>query len=205
MLLFSAIEAYPRQPSSQSPLRGQYISSFLNASSKRTPRLQPPPYSPQDDLRIRFQTQSNRLHWLRVFIACTTLVLSTACIVCAGRSLHEYSKTQATPNLDPPLWSSGLDVRPAQTVLGCSSLVAVAGLGINNIIVHKSSKFTLRRNLHRNSCLTPFPAVNSGRRTAAVALQVWSPRTHIGGTGTLQVDMHADHCREQTGNIVSDI
>ena len=129
MLLFSAIEAYPRQPSSQSPLRGQYISSFLNASSKRTPRLQPPPYSPQDDLRIRFQTQSNRLHWLRVFIACTTLVLSTACIVCAGRSLHEYSKTQATPNLDPPLWSSGLDVRPAQTVLGCSSLVAVAGLG----------------------------------------------------------------------------
>ena len=93
--------------------------------STKEPSKEPPPYSLQDELEIRYQTYARRLHWLRIIISTFILVVSAAVIGCTADSLKEYHHTSAPPSWYLPLWPTDIDIRPTQVLLGCGVFVLV--------------------------------------------------------------------------------
>ena len=133
MMVFPSLNYYPQKPSFkssyQTPLKGQYKSSFPNLSlPKRKPSLEPPPYSPRDDLEIRYQSQAKSLHWLRIANASATLVISSAIVGFTALSLHQYSQSKSGSSWFVQRWLYNLDNRPTNAALGCGVLILIASL-----------------------------------------------------------------------------
>ena len=97
-------------------------------SNNLRPSMEPPAYSPNDELAAKAQLQAKILKYMRCALAFLTLAISVTVLACSAKSLRSYSETRDNAEWVLPLWPTSVDLRPTRALLSCGVILTVASL-----------------------------------------------------------------------------
>ncbi|KAL8744061.1 MAG: hypothetical protein Q9190_003644 [Brigantiaea leucoxantha] len=124
-----SFQRFDSPPNTQSKRPHLSIFRFTSFQSNNLrPSMEPPAYSPNDELAAKAQLQAKILKYMRCALAFLTLAISVTVLACSAKSLRSYSETRDNAEWVLPLWPTSVDLRPTRALLSCGVILTVASL-----------------------------------------------------------------------------